>query len=420
MSRKVILQVYPTLGGPEEMERRRPIGRDREAYQNMIESLVECVQAADELGYWGITHVEHHFHSEGLEISPDPGLLNLHLGHYTKRLNHGQLGFVLPSRDPIRLAEEIAMIDHMLKGRFFVGMARGYQARWQNILGQHYHATAAPSDQGEIDSRNRDLFYEHFKIMKLAWSEDLLTYNSPDYQVPYPYEEGIKNWPPAQVTTSRYGVPGEVDGDGTVRGISVVPKPYQIPHPPLFQAFSVSESTLRWCAREGVVPSILFGPLDIVHQLATAYHEEAQTAGQSLQFGEKIGIVRSVHIVDSEAELLDSVERYDVPVWQGWYQPFGFIEACLRFPGEEGPVPAAGESVAERLVKSNLVIGGTVDQVKRQVDALLKQVPFEYLIWLFHWGIYPNEYGLRQLDLFSKHIMPEFGMTYSPKAPVSA
>jgi hypothetical protein len=53
-----------------------------------------------------------------------------------RRPVHGQLGLVLPSHDPIRLAEEIAMADHMLRGRLFVGMARGYQSRWMNILCQ--------------------------------------------------------------------------------------------------------------------------------------------------------------------------------------------------------------------------------------------------------------------------------------------
>ena len=131
---KVILQVYPTLGPPEEMEARRPIGRDNDAYQDMLDGLVELAKAADDLGYWGLAHTEHHLHSEGMELSPSPLMLNIHLGAHTKRIMHGQLGLVLPSHDPIRLAEEIAIADHMLRGRLFVGMARGYQSRWMNIL----------------------------------------------------------------------------------------------------------------------------------------------------------------------------------------------------------------------------------------------------------------------------------------------
>jgi len=64
---KVILQVYPTVGDTTEMARRRPIGRDSDAYHKLLASLIELVHAADSLGYWGITHVEHHAHSEGLE-----------------------------------------------------------------------------------------------------------------------------------------------------------------------------------------------------------------------------------------------------------------------------------------------------------------------------------------------------------------
>ena len=187
MGTKVILQTYPALGGIEDMIRLKPIGRNNDAYQNMLQGMVELVKAADELGYWGIAHVEHHMHSEGLEISPAPLLLNLYLGMFTKRLRHGQLGLVLPSHDPIRLAEEIAIVDHMLQGRLFVGMARGYQARWQNILCQTYGVTSTTSDQGEADQRNRLLFTENFEIMKKAWANDLLTHDGPTYKVPFPF-----------------------------------------------------------------------------------------------------------------------------------------------------------------------------------------------------------------------------------------
>src|SRR5919205_3070061 len=209
----VILQVYPALGDEEEMRKRRPIGRDNEAYQRMLEGLVELVKAADDLGYWGITHVEHHMHSEGMEISPAPLMLNLYLGQYTKRLRHGQLGLVLPAHDPIRLAEEIAIVDHMLRGRLFVGMARGYQSRWMKILCQKLGVGATYSDGSEADRSNRLLFAENFKIMKAAWERELLTWDGPTYKVPNPLE-GIPDWPPAETITSRYGAPGEIGEDG--------------------------------------------------------------------------------------------------------------------------------------------------------------------------------------------------------------
>jgi alkanesulfonate monooxygenase SsuD/methylene tetrahydromethanopterin reductase-like flavin-dependent oxidoreductase (luciferase family) len=415
---EVILQVYPALGDEEEMRKRRPIGRDNEAYQGMLEGLIELCQAADDLGYWGITHVEHHMHSEGMEISPAPLLLNVYLGTFTKRLRHGQLGLVLPAHDPIRLAEEIAIADHMLKGRLFVGMARGYQARWQNILCQRFGVTSTASDQSEADQRNRLLFSENFKIMKAAWENDLLTYDGPTYQVPYP-REGIPNWPPAKTITGAYGTPGEVDEDGTIKGVSVVPRPYTTPHPQLFQAFGASPGTLRWCGEENVTPTILMGPLPKLRQLLEIYIEGAETRGRHPKLGEGIGVCRTFYIYENgisedevRARIRQSVERYEQPVWRGWYEQFGFMEAT-RLPGEEGPVPKPGEHLADRLSESGILIGGTVDDVKRQVEAFLEELPIDYFVWLLHWGMIPRDEGKRMLELFATEIMPEFGIAAS-------
>jgi alkanesulfonate monooxygenase SsuD/methylene tetrahydromethanopterin reductase-like flavin-dependent oxidoreductase (luciferase family) len=377
--------------------------------------MIELCQRADELGYWGITHVEHHMHSEGMEISPAPILLNVFLGAYTKQLRHGQLGLVLPAHDPIRLAEEIAVADHMLKGRFFVGMARGYQARWQNILGQRFGVTSTASDQSSADERNRLLFSENFKIMKKAWTEDLLTYDGPTYQIPYP-KEGIPNWPPAATITGKYGVPGEVDENGTIKGVSAVPKPYTTPHPHLFQAFGASPGTLQWCGEEDVTPTILQGPVDNLKKLIDIYMEAAEGAGRHPAFGEGIGICRTFYIYPNgtsedtwKADLRRQVELHEEPVWRGWYEQFGFMEGA-RLVGEEGPVPKPGENLTERLVSSGLLIAGTVDDVKRQIEEFLEVLPVDYLVWLFHWGMIPRDEGLRTIELFANEVCPEFGL----------
>jgi hypothetical protein len=100
----------------------------------------------DSLGYWGITHVEHHAHSEGLEISPDPLLPNVYLGHFNTD-NLGSLCLHTIQCDWRRNA----IADHILKGRLFVGMARGYQARWTNVIGQRFGVTSAASHKSAAD-----------------------------------------------------------------------------------------------------------------------------------------------------------------------------------------------------------------------------------------------------------------------------
>src|SRR5262249_24225424 len=94
------------------------------------------------------------------------------------------------------------------------------------------------------------------KVIKKAWTEEAWEYDGQYYKVPFHYEEGIRRWPVAEWTRT-YGAPGEVDEQGVIRKICVVPKPYQQPHPPMFQPFSVSEATIRYTAQSAIVPVIL-------------------------------------------------------------------------------------------------------------------------------------------------------------------
>jgi alkanesulfonate monooxygenase SsuD/methylene tetrahydromethanopterin reductase-like flavin-dependent oxidoreductase (luciferase family) len=404
---KVIIQVHPSIGDPSRHPERRPIGRDNELYQQMLASLERLALALDDMGYWGLSHTEHHFHSEGLELSPDPGLYNLYLGRKTKRLHHGQLGYVLPTRDPIRLAETCSMLDHMLGGRFFVGLARGYQRRWVDVLGQRMNAAASSRNDQDADDRNRQLFSEHFRLLKAAWTDDLLQYKGEFYEVPFPYDVGIRDWPPADFTR-RYGVPGEVDHDGTVVGVSVVPRPFQRPHPPLFQANSTSAKTVAWAARNGVIPTMLVTPDDTVLRLARGYREAAAEAGYEYAPGQNTGIVRTIHICRDRTELAEMTDRFNKAIWGDWYQSFGFLEG-MRRPDETGPVPGPGESVGQRLLDSGLIIGGTLDDVKRRLEAIV-EAGIEYFVWHLPWGLVDDDALLDQLELFAAEVMPAFDL----------
>src|SRR5437764_12397841 len=95
----------------------------------MLAELSAQAQLADTLGYDSISFTEHHFHVEGFELSTNPVLLDLFVGMQTERIRVGQLGIVLPAENPIRGAENIAMLDHMTGGRANAGFARRYPPR---------------------------------------------------------------------------------------------------------------------------------------------------------------------------------------------------------------------------------------------------------------------------------------------------
>ncbi len=145
---KVIVQMYPVLPANSEEERvkLRPIGRNSELYQKTLRGWCDIIEEADRIGVWGATAIEHHFHSEGYEMSPNPGVINAFWGAKTSNINIGQLGYVMSAANPIRVAEETAILDHLMEGRTFVGFSRGFQSRrtcessrWQS---RHPHLCA--------------------------------------------------------------------------------------------------------------------------------------------------------------------------------------------------------------------------------------------------------------------------------------
>jgi alkanesulfonate monooxygenase SsuD/methylene tetrahydromethanopterin reductase-like flavin-dependent oxidoreductase (luciferase family) len=412
---KFMLFVLPTVPATfEERRNLRPIGRNNERYQQMLEELRKLVVLAEQAGFDVFSTTEHHFHSEGYEASVAPLLLYADLAARTERIKFASLGLVLPAWDPLRVAEEIAVLDHLTKGRFYAGFARGYQDRWVNVLGQQYHATGAPMDGSAIDQHNREVYEEVLEIIRKAWTEDTITYNGKYYKIPYPYEEGIQRWPAAE-WTRQYGAPGEVDAQGVVRKISVIPKPYQQPHPPLFQPFSVSENTIRYTARSSIVPWILVSNPPDFQRLCQVYQEVAQASGRSLKLGESVGAFRAVHFGKTEAEAVALLRDTNYRGFKEYFSGFGFGEAFRTAEDNEKypmtPLPLE-ELTVERLRRVKYALAGTPDQVRAEVEALQTLYgsggELEWFGWFFDQGFMSWDETQRQFEAFAKEIMPHF------------
>ena len=391
---QVSLFYLPSIGSRREIERGMAGLRD-DLYQQMLREVLEQAQRADELEYASIAFTEHHFHIEGFEISTNPVLLDLFVGMRTKRIRVGQLGIVLPAHNPIRVAEDIAMLDQMTGGRVDAGFARGYQRRWVDVLAQHLHGIhgAVVGEEGAIDQANRAAFEEHFQIIKKAWTEETFSFQGKYWQIPPP---GIP-WdiPP----TKQWG--RGVDESNVLREIGVVPKPLQKPHPPLFQPFASSEPSIRWCAREHVTAILPPMHQALQDHLYAVYREEAARGGRSLQPGEGLGVLRDVVVADSDAEAVRLWEHGAAFCGKAWFTPFRFGEV-MKEPGEdEMPTP-------EELLEKGLLLVGSVDTVTRQLERMLERTPVRRLFaWQYN-GLIPHAKILRSLELFATKVLPRF------------
>ena len=200
-------------------------GRGHELYNRYLDEL----EYADELGFDGVCVNEHHQTAYGL--MPAPNIIAATLARRTKRITIAILGNAIPLRDhPLRVAEEVAMLDVITGGRIISGFVRG--------LGAEYFSL------GIDPTHSRDRFLEACDLIMRAWTE------------PGPFSFEGKNY--------------------QVRYVNPWPKPIQKPHPRDLVPSTGSVETIEW-ASERRFPFIrVYEVASVVKQLFDEYRAAAE------------------------------------------------------------------------------------------------------------------------------------------------
>jgi alkanesulfonate monooxygenase SsuD/methylene tetrahydromethanopterin reductase-like flavin-dependent oxidoreductase (luciferase family) len=228
-------------------------GQRADLYQRFLAEVRGYVRLADELGYGAYCQPEHHLQIEGFEINNHPGMFSLFVGMHSKRLTAGMFGPVLPTHNPVRLAEEIATLDHMLQGRLSVAFTRGYHPRWVDsyaaVPGVHSTSPQHVKARDDQDAMNREVFEESFQVIKKAWANDVFSHKGKHWEFP---PHGGSAGHPAYAEFGK-----GMDADGIVRKIGIAPRCFQNPHPKIYGGFAASMRTVDFWAREGGKPIVL-------------------------------------------------------------------------------------------------------------------------------------------------------------------
>src|SRR5262245_36298664 len=140
----------------------------------LFDERLDFIKACDEAGFYCLQLAEHH--ATPLNMVPVPGVFLGAAARVTTRIRLGTLVYLLPLYSPLRLIEEIAMLDHLSHGRLEVGVGRGVSP-----FELKYH---------KIDhAQSRDIFNVAFSCLSAGLVSDQLTYNGPHYNfenVPIP------------------------------------------------------------------------------------------------------------------------------------------------------------------------------------------------------------------------------------------
>ncbi len=414
---KPIMIMYPVIPARDEDERAalRPIGRHRERYQDAISGMTEIIQAADDMGFWGAATPEHHFWSEGYEVAPSPGATNAYWLAKTKQIHIGPLGYVMSTHNPIRVAEEVAVIDHLSKGRTFVGFARGYQSRWTNTLGQHFGTRATKSPNAAVynaqtvqagfsqetqlqqdkddDAHNRRIFEDNIELVVKAWTQESFTHKGAAWQVPYPYEAGIVDWPLARAgVTQKLGAPGEVDAAGRLA-------------PRLGGARTVYAAApegvrrrLRQSGNDRVLrPAWLRADLFRLDRrrrpAVGALSQRRRAARPQLRAGaEPVPGALDPDRQDRGGRA-GRIRAWDLDIWKNFYAAMGRRKVD-------------GNDIFGSLVNSGLFVFGTVDSVRQQLVEQWKILPGEHIALVNHYAQMPKDAVIETIDIFQRQIKP--------------
>jgi alkanesulfonate monooxygenase SsuD/methylene tetrahydromethanopterin reductase-like flavin-dependent oxidoreductase (luciferase family) len=352
-------------------------GQRPELYQRFLEEIKGYVQLADELGYAGYCQPEHHLQIEGFEVNNHPGMFSLFVGLHSKRLMAGTMGYTLTTHNPVRVAEEIATLDHMLKGRLFVGFTRGYHARWVEAYAavRGIGATNAllAKERADADTINREIFEESVQVIKKAWANDVFSHQGKYWQFP---PEGGSAGHPAYAEFGK----GQ-DEQGIVRQIGIAPRCYQDPHPKIYGAFAHSMRTVEMWAREGGKPIVLASDLDFCETLWNKYGDYATKHGRDVPQEER-GAWGGFLVIGDDAQRRQEMLAEHKWFWEKWFIPHG----------QQMP---------------NFLVG-TADEISRQIEEAHDRLGFNELFVMFGQGHLEPEENHEELVKFATEIFPRF------------
>ena len=353
-------------------------------YLQLLRDLREEAILADELGYDTFWLGEHHFGAEGMDTLPNPLLVAADLACRTSRIRLGMLAVIITFWHPLRLAEDIALLDVMTEGRLELGLGRGLRPREAVNLD--------PKADPTKEDTSRELFGETLAIMKKAWTESYFSYQGPNFTFPVP---GIK-WDRPLDEPDPKGIK-----DGELAKLFLVPKPYQQPYPPLWMMVA-TEPAFKVAAELGVKGVVW---IQTPHRLRERLEVYAQTRsaveGRTFEVGEDVAWLRNIYVAPTMEEARRDCE-------QGMVNCFRYLAGYrpLSFFMEKGEEVTPDMQLDWDFLSKRMLVTGTPTHVAEQLNKMREITGIEHFIAITDVGWIPHEKVMRSIELFATEVVP--------------
>jgi alkanesulfonate monooxygenase SsuD/methylene tetrahydromethanopterin reductase-like flavin-dependent oxidoreductase (luciferase family) len=335
-------------------------------YEELWRELILC----DDLGFDYAFCVEHHFRPDESWIS-SPSLYAVGAGARTKRIRIGPMGYIVPLYHPLRLAEEIAIVDQMLGGRMECGLVPGINADYFRPFGLDYDLRKTPT-------------LEFVAYLRAAYGE-----------------------------TQPFSFQG--DNFKTAEPTRLAVQPVQKPHPPLWM-MSRDPRTLEFCAQNGINPGyfLIYPRADAAPRYRKFLDDWANTGWARKP---NIAYCTLAYVDESDDKALDVALARASRAYEGFLPPAKSGESFEERVREHSKKfigrgePGASEIMRnlfdpDYLMRHELVFIGSAETVAAKLQTAAKAGFFNVFLGEFSFSDLPEADLMRSIRLFGDKVMP--------------
>jgi len=363
-------------------------------YIEILDNARDIAVYCDKNNWDSIWFTEHHFNHEGMESTPNPLMVCADVAARTKQIRLGQACNVITFWNPIRLAEDIAALDHLSEGRVEVGIGRGVYGR----EAVHMNIEADLKDQ----EKNKKLFQETLAVMKKAWTEKFFSHKGEFYTYPSPNFVWQHDMSP----------PDEEFIDlktNQIKKISLIPKPYQKPYPPLWQVVD-STGSIDWAAKNGINCIMWIPTVKTLKKRFEIYKRaKSDVEKRDVPMGEGISLVRDMFVAETmeDAKKLAGEQMVNYMRWVCHWRGLGnHMDPDEELPKTKGKLDLLNYDF---LHKRNMLFG-TPDYVVEKIKELQSELNLQNLqVWSSMPGV-NHEDAMRSIKLFNDEVIPKINL----------
>jgi alkanesulfonate monooxygenase SsuD/methylene tetrahydromethanopterin reductase-like flavin-dependent oxidoreductase (luciferase family) len=310
------------------------------------EARLKLIEAYEQAGFYAYHVAEHH--STPIGMAPSPSVFLSAIAQRTKTLRFGPMVYALPLHHPLRLIEEICMVDQLSGGRLEIGFGRGSSQTEVSFYGQD------PAKAQDIYTEARALILEGLTHKTLTFEGKFFSFKD---------------------------IPMELE-------------PLQKPHPPMWYGVHSLEAAER-AAHQRLNMVSLDSAKD-----TRAYNDRYRQVWRELHGKDptlKLGLSRFVVIAKNGRDALaTAVRAYPI-----WHRHFYYLYS-LKGGKPTHPRP----DTFDKMMEIGHATAGDPDEVTKFLRAQINESAANYLVGQFAFGDLSLDESLRSVELFSQYVMP--------------